>query len=109
MVCPYQIIVHRLGNTDKTDIAPCGCSVPGKLADGIHGIIAAYIKEVSDVHLFQLLKNHGIEPGRQILRKFIAAGAQISRRSQLQNLQLFIRQLLRQVHIPVLHKPFDSI
>ena len=77
MVGVYKIVINGLRLTEDTDVAADLFSIAGKLADGIHGIVAADIKEPADVHLLEFLKKLRINWILQGFRKLVTAGAEI--------------------------------
>lgn len=78
MVGVYKIVINGLRLTEDTDVAADLFSIAGKLADGIHGIVAADIKEPADVHLLEFLKKLRINRILQGFRKLVTAGAKVS-------------------------------
>ena len=77
MVGVYKIVINGLRLTEDTDVAADLFSIAGKLADGIHGIVAADIKEPADIHLLEFLKKLRINRILQGFRKLVTAGAEI--------------------------------
>ena len=61
MVGENEVVIYGFRNTDEPDLAVVVGGVAGQLADGVHGIVASDIEEVSDVHLPKLLKQSRIE------------------------------------------------
>ena len=78
MVGVYKIVINGLRLTEDTDVAADLFSIAGKLADGIHGIVAADIKEPADIHLLEFLKKLRINRILQGFRKLVTAGAKVS-------------------------------
>ena len=80
MISIYQIIVDGLWFADHADRTADTCSIAGKLADGIHGIITADIEEPADIELFKFAEKCRINRIFKRFRQFVAAGAEISSR-----------------------------
>jgi len=78
-----QVIINGLRNTDKPNVASVMGRIAGKLADRIHGIIAADVQEIANLHPAEFFKDRLIESIRQALRKLVTAGPQVCRRGQL--------------------------
>ena len=60
MVCMDQIIVDCFWFSEDTDITACLCSITGKFAHRIHGIISTDIEEPANIHFFKFLKKSWI-------------------------------------------------
>ena len=85
-----EIVVDRLGNADKADRAFDLRRIAGKLADGVHRVVAADVKEIADVQPLQFFKEDAVEAVGEVLREFKTAGTQIRRRSQAKKFQIVI-------------------
>ena len=85
-----EIVVDRLGNADKADRTFDLRRIAGKLADGVHRVVAADVKEIADVQPFQFFKEDAVEAVGEVLREFKTAGTQIRRRSQAKKFQIVI-------------------
>ena len=109
MIRQDQVIVDSLRNTDKANVTSVMGCVAGKLADGIHGIIAANVQKITDLHPVEFVKNGLIKSIRQAFRKLIAAGTEIRRRSQLQKLQFRFRKTLSQVDRMILQHSLNAV
>ena len=72
MVCVYKIVINGLRLAEDTDITVDLFGIAGKLADGIHGIIAANVQKITDLHPVEFVKNGLIKSIRQAFRKLIA-------------------------------------
>ena len=57
MVGSHKVVVNSLGNTYYAKLVVVGCRISRKLENGIHRIIAADIEEISDIVLFEDLKD----------------------------------------------------
>ena len=90
MIGQDEIVVDRLGNADKADRAFDLRRIAGKLADGVHRVIAADVKEIADVQPLQFFKEDAVEAVGEVLREFKTAGTQIRRRSQAKKFQIVI-------------------
>ena len=85
-----EIVVDRLGNADKADRTFDLRCIAGKLADGVHRVVAADVKEIADVQPLQFFKEDAVEAVGEVLREFKTAGTQIRRRSQAKKFQIVI-------------------
>ena len=61
MVGQDKVVVDGLGDADKTDVTACFFRVAGKLADRIHGVIAADIEEISNLIFRKLLEEGRVD------------------------------------------------
>ena len=109
MIGQDEIVVDRLGNADKADRAFDLRRIAGKLADGVHRVIAADVKEIADVQPLQFFKEDAVEAVGEVLREFKTAGTQIRRRSQAKKFQIVIGEGFWKVHIRIREKALDSI
>ena len=111
VVSDHQIVVDGLGHAYEPDIAVDTGAVVCQLADGIHGVVAADVEEVAHIQLVQDRKQLFVD--RLILppiRQLIAAAAQKAGRGALQQLDVqVIREVLGQIHDPLLQKPRYTI
>ena len=81
MVGHHQVIVNRLGNAHKADIAANMGTVISQLADGIHAVIAADVEEIADIQFAQDLEQllvYGFALGGVPVGQLVAAAAQIA-------------------------------
>ena len=85
-----EIVVDRLGNADKADRTFDLRRIAGKLADGVHRVVAADVKEIADVQPLQFFKEDAVEAVGEVLREFKTAGTQIRRRSQAKKFKIVI-------------------
>ena len=109
MIGQNEIVVDRLGNADKADRTFDLRRIAGKLADGVHRVVAADVKEIADVQPLQFFKEDAVEAVREVLREFKTAGTQIRRRSQAKKFQIVIGECFWKVHIRIREKALDSI
>ena len=109
MICMNQVIVNGLGFTNHPDGASDLCGVSGKLADSVHGIVTANIKEPANVHLFKLTEKFRVHRILQRFRKFVTAGAKVSPRSIFQCFQAVPGKGFAEIKNCSLQKTFDSI
>ena len=91
MVGHHQVIVNRLGNAHKADIAANMGTVISQLADGIHAVIAADVEEIADIQFAQDLEQllvYGFALGGVPVGQLVAAAAQIAGRCALEQLNV---------------------
>ena len=109
MVCVYKIVVNGLGLADDTDRAVDLRGIAGKLAHGIHRIIAADIEKPADIQLLKLRKKKRINGILQRFRQLVAAGAKISAGCMLQVFQLLTGESFTEIQDAVFQKTLDPI
>ena len=78
MVGAVQVVVDGLGHTDDVAGVAHPLHILADLVAGVHGIVAADIKEPADVHLLEFLKKLRINRILQGFRKLVTAGAKVS-------------------------------
>ena len=111
MIRTLQIIIDRLGHTDKTDRAVNCLGIIGKLFYGVHGVITANIEKCRNLQFFQNFKNSLIDSLICTdLRKLITTRSQEGCRGSLQKFHIHvIADLLPQIHYLFLQKSLDAV
>ena len=111
MIRTLQIIIDRLGHTDKTDRAANCLGIIGKLFYGIHGIIATDIEKCHDLQFFQNCKNSLIDSFICTdLRKLITTRSQEGCWGSLQKFHIHIvTYFLSKIYYLFLQKSLDAV
>ena len=106
-----QIVVDRLGNADKADVAADFGGVVAQFEDGIHAVVAADIEEVADIIAAQHVENFLIDGLHLVaFRQFVAAASQIRSGGVAQQGELPRRaEHVRQVDHVVLEQPLNAV
>ena len=111
MIRTLQVIIDRLGHTDKTDQTVNCLGIIGKLFYGVHGVITADIEKCRNLQFFQNCKYFLIDSFIfTALRQLIAAGAQEGCRCSLQKFHIHIvTYFLSKIYYLFLQKTLDAV
>ena len=109
MIGEHEIVVDRFRDSDEPDVAFDRFRIAGKLADCVHGIVAADIEKVADIFDCKFFKQLRIDRIVQIFRQLVAAGSEVGSGScfdQFQFAGLFQRF---HIHDLIVQESLDSV